>query len=81
MRRRIELDLAARRRYSVFDISLEGIPYQVVALLAYEDVTRERLDRVFGVAINLDWARENYFNDILKQVAQIGGLSEPRRSR
>ena len=73
MRRRIESDLAARRRYSVFDTSIGGIPYQVVALLAYEGVTRERIDRVFGVAINLDWARDNYFNDILKQVAQIAG--------
>ena len=35
--------------------------------------TRERLDRVFGVAVNLEWARDHYFNDILQQVAQIAG--------
>ena len=39
----------------------------------YEGTTRERLDRVFGVAVNLDWARDHYFNDILQQVAQIAG--------
>jgi two-component system, OmpR family, phosphate regulon sensor histidine kinase PhoR len=73
LRQRVESDMAARRRYSIFDTSIDGIPYQVVALLAYEGVTRERLDRVFGVAVNLEWARNNYFNDILQQVAQVAG--------
>jgi two-component system, OmpR family, phosphate regulon sensor histidine kinase PhoR len=73
LRKRIESDIAGRRRYSVFDTSIGGVPYQVVALLAYEDMARERLDRVFGVAVNLEWARAHYFNDILRQVAQIAG--------
>ena len=72
-RRRIESDVVERRRYSVFDTSIEGIPYQVVALLVYDGVTRERLDRVFGVAVNLNWARDHYFSDILQQVVQIAG--------
>ena len=50
-----------------------GARYQVIALVAYEGMTRERLDRVFGVAVNLEWARAHYFNDILQQVAQIAG--------
>ena len=73
LRQRVESDVATRRRYSIFDTSIDGIPYQVVALLAYEGVTRERLDRVFGVAVNLEWARNNYFNDILQQVSQVAG--------
>jgi signal transduction histidine kinase len=73
LRQRVESDLAARRRYSIFDTAIDGIPYQVVALLAYEGVTRERLDRVFGVAVNLEWARNNYFTDILQQVSQVAG--------
>jgi two-component system phosphate regulon sensor histidine kinase PhoR len=73
LRQRVESDIAARRRYSVFDTSIGGAPYQVVALLAYEGAARERLDRVFGVAVNLEWARDHYFNDILQQVAQIAG--------
>jgi signal transduction histidine kinase len=36
-------------------------------------MTRERSDRVFGVAINLKWARQHYFNNILQEVAQIAG--------
>jgi signal transduction histidine kinase len=73
LRRRVGSDIAARRRYSIFDTPIDGVPHQVVALLVYEGVTRQRLDRVFGVAVNLEWARNNYFNDILQQVAQIPG--------
>ena len=73
LRQRVESDIAARRRYSVFDTSIGGAPYQVVALVAYEGAARQRLDRVFGVAVNLGWARAHYFNDILQQVAQIAG--------
>jgi two-component system phosphate regulon sensor histidine kinase PhoR len=73
LRQRVESDIARRRRYSVFDTSIGGTRYQIVALLAYEGTTRERLDRVFGIAVNLQWARNHYFNDILQQVAQIAG--------
>ena len=73
LRRRVESDLAQRRRYSMFDMSIEGVEYQVVALLTYEGSTRERLERVFGVAVNLGWVRDQYFSDILEQVAQIAG--------
>jgi two-component system, OmpR family, phosphate regulon sensor histidine kinase PhoR len=73
LRRRVELDIAKRRRYSVFETSIGGAQYQVVALLTYEGITRERLDRVFGTAVNLEWVRSHYFNDILQQVAQIAG--------
>jgi len=73
LQQRIGSDVAARRRYSVFDMSVKGVRYQIVALLAYEGITRERIDHVFGVAVNLDWARDHYFNSILQQVAQIAG--------
>jgi two-component system phosphate regulon sensor histidine kinase PhoR len=73
LQQRVKADIAQRRRYSAFDMSIGGVAYQVVALLTYEDSTRERLDRVFGVAINLQWARDHYFSDILQQVAQIAG--------
>src|SRR4029453_11609492 len=43
LRRRIESDIAERRRYSVFDASIEGARYQVVVLLTYQGITRERL--------------------------------------
>ena len=73
LRERVGEDVASRRRYSVFDTTIGGVSYQVVALLAYDSVTRERLERVFGVAVNLGWARDHYFNGILQQVTQVAG--------
>jgi signal transduction histidine kinase len=73
LRRRVESDIAASRRYSVFDTLIAGTPYQVVALLTYEGPSRERIDRIFGVAVNIEWARKHYFNDLLQEVARIAG--------
>jgi two-component system, OmpR family, phosphate regulon sensor histidine kinase PhoR len=73
LRRRVDLDIGASRRYSVFDTSIGGIPYQVVALLSYEGTSREHIDRIFGVAVNVEWARTHYFNDLLLEVARIAG--------
>ena len=42
LRQRVESDLAARRRYSVFDMAIGGVRYQVVALLSYEGATENR---------------------------------------
>ena len=74
LRQRVEVDVAAAPPvFGVRHVDRRRVRYQVVALLTYEGMTRERLDRVFGVAINLEWARDHYFNDILQQVAQIAG--------
>jgi two-component system phosphate regulon sensor histidine kinase PhoR len=75
LRERVERDIRGRRRYSTFDWVLAGIPYQVVALISYDSPARERASRVFGVAVNLDWARDHYFAEIVQQVAQIAGTS------
>ena len=81
LRQRVESDVAARRRYSMFDTSIEGDRYQVLALLTYEGVTRERLDRVFGVAVNLDWARITISTTSCSRWLRSPGAPAPRRSR
>jgi two-component system phosphate regulon sensor histidine kinase PhoR len=73
LRRRIERDVAVRRRHSTFDLTIAGVPYQVIALLSYDSVARERLDRVFGLAVNLDWVRNHYFRAIVQEVARVAG--------
>ncbi len=75
LRDRIERDVRGRRRYSTFDLAVAGVPYQVVALISYDSPARERADRIFGVAVNLNWARDHYFADIVRQVAQIAGTT------
>jgi two-component system phosphate regulon sensor histidine kinase PhoR len=73
LRRRIDADVAAGRRYSIFEATLGGSPYQVVALISYRDVPREQLDSVFGFMVNLAWVRQEYFEGITDQVSQLGG--------
>jgi signal transduction histidine kinase len=69
---RIDKDCAEGRRFSVFDLAAD-VPYQVVALVSYADPLREQPAAVLGFMVNLNWAREHYFADLVAQVALIEG--------
>lgn len=69
---RIDKDCAEGRRFSVFDLD-GGSPYQVVALVSYSDQLREEPAGVIGFMVNLNWARDHYFADLVDQVARIEG--------
>jgi two-component system, OmpR family, phosphate regulon sensor histidine kinase PhoR len=71
LRERVEALAAARFRYAVFDMTLGGEPYQIVARLVYADPLQEQLHSVIGFTVNLGWVRTSYFSDILSQVAPI----------
>ena len=74
---RVRKDAERSRRLSAFEITLEGIPYQVVAQLNYRDVYREQLSEAIGFTVNLAWVREHYFRDLSKQVWDVsGGVAE-----
>jgi signal transduction histidine kinase len=64
-------DAALGRPYSIFEVTLDGTPYQVVALLRYTDHLRERLASARGFLVNLPWVREHYFAELTQQVARI----------
>jgi len=71
---RIRSDAARGRRFSTFEIELAGVLYQVVARLIYSDPRREQLEGIFGFTVNLAWVRENYFQEVTRQVSRIGGV-------
>lgn len=71
---RIEKDVAERQRFSVFEINVAGVRYQVVARLLYRDALREHAEGAFGFTVNLDWVREHYFPEITGQVARMDGV-------
>jgi two-component system phosphate regulon sensor histidine kinase PhoR len=71
LRERVETYGAARFRYVVFDMTLGGEPYQIVARLVYADPLQEQLHSVIGFTVNLAWVRRSYFSDILSQVAPL----------
>ena len=69
---RLLQDAALGRRFSIFEIRLKSVVYQVVARLLYRDAFREQLDGVFGFTVNLQWVTKNYFPELTDQVAHIG---------
>jgi signal transduction histidine kinase len=71
---RIGADVARRRRFSMFEASLGGVPYQIVVRLMYRDSRREQLAGIYGFTVNLRWVREHYFQEVTRQVSRIGGV-------
>ena len=69
--RPITADAARGRSVSLFQTSLNGVPYQVVAQLVYADVYRQQLSSVYGFTVNLPWVRQHYFEELTRQVWTI----------
>ncbi len=69
-------DISRARRFSMFETSIGGVPYQVVARLLYSDSRREHLAAVFGFTVNLEWVRKHYFPEITQQMASIGSVRD-----
>jgi len=72
---RIAVDAAQGHRFSTFELTLDGVPYQVVTRLLYRDQLQEQLEAAFGFTVNLSWVRARYFTDLTQQVARIGNAS------
>lgn len=68
---RIGPDSAARRTYSVFEVDLAGVRYQIVARLGYRDALHDHPSTIIGFTINLPWVRSEYFSQIVSQVARM----------
>lgn len=59
--------------FSVVDTSVNGVPYQVVVHRLFEPGGGNRLVAFVAFTVNLDWVRRQYFGELLRQVATIGG--------
>jgi signal transduction histidine kinase len=68
---RIEADVRQRREYSVFELSLQGHPYQVVALVHYRDDLRLEPTGVVGFMVDIAWARQHYFPQLTDEVSRM----------
>ena len=69
---RIGRDTSDRRAHSIFEMSIAGVPYQVIARPAYGRTATS--NGGFAVLVNLSWVRTNYFSVITDQVSRIGSL-------
>jgi signal transduction histidine kinase len=70
---RVMQDAWQARRFSIFQLEVNGAPYQVIALLSYHDRLGERPAGAVGFMVNMTWVRQHYFSEIAEQVAQIEG--------
>src|SRR5262249_22540331 len=67
------------RRFSVFATEIGNADYQVVAVISYTDATRGQPVSLLGYVVNLAWAREHYFQELVDQVAAIEGTDHSVR--
>jgi signal transduction histidine kinase len=70
---RVMRDAAQWRRFSIFDLRIGDQRYQVVSRLRYTDSAQHEVQSVFGFVVNVGWVRQNYFDEIIKQVGRIAG--------
>jgi signal transduction histidine kinase len=73
---RFEHEAARGSRTAVFQTTIGGDVYQVIARLLYGDEVGTALIGVFGFTVNLSWVRQHYLPDMARQVAQIAGMSD-----
>lgn len=72
--RRVMRDAEQGRRFSLFETTIGGVPYQIVVRLLYQDVFREHLAGAFGFTVNLPWVREHYFTQLTDQMSHIAAV-------
>jgi signal transduction histidine kinase len=53
--------------FVVLETTVDGVPYQIVARLFRRDPLRQDIDVIFGFMVNLTWARQYYYADLLQQ--------------
>jgi signal transduction histidine kinase len=70
---RVDRDIADGKRFSAFDVRLDGVTYQVFVQLDYADEAHGRVSVVRGFMVNVDWIRQHYFRELAAQVGRIRG--------
>ena len=60
-------------RFITFESQIDGAPYQTVAHLLYSGEVGVRLFAVVGFTVNMNWVREHYFRDFIRDIHDIVG--------
>lgn len=66
-------NLSTGARFVTFESQIDGAPYQTVAHLLYSGEVGVRLFAVVGFTVNLNWVREHYFRDFIRDIHDIVG--------
>ncbi|MGE3843446.1 MAG: sensor histidine kinase [Vicinamibacterales bacterium] len=73
---RMAADAALGRRFSLFETEIDGVIYQVVARLIYADQLRQEPTGALGFMVNVRWARDHYFPEVISQVAGMQWVTD-----
>lgn len=65
--------LSSGARFVTFESQIDDAPYQTVAHLLYSGEVGVRLFAVVGFTVNLNWVREHYFRDFIRDIHDIVG--------
>jgi len=60
-------------RFVTFESQIDGAPYQTIAHLLYSGEVGVRLFAVVGFTVNMNWVREHYFRDFIRDIHEIVG--------
>ena len=60
-----------RTRFIVFETTINGKPYQVVARPIYVPPSRTKLHSIVGFMVNIDWVKTHYFNDLVSEFVRV----------
>lgn len=61
-------------RFALEETSIAGVRYQSVAQLMYEgEGSQARLAAIVGFLVDLDWVRQRYFGEFIKQIQEVIG--------
>jgi signal transduction histidine kinase len=60
-------------RFVVFETTIDGEPYQVVARPVYAPPSRASLHSIVGFTVNISWIRAHYFTDLLTDLSRVIG--------
>jgi signal transduction histidine kinase len=70
---RIAVDARQARRFSVFETTIDGSRYQIVARLFYGADRHQEPKAILGFTINLEWVQQHYFALLLSDAAWTSG--------
>jgi signal transduction histidine kinase len=76
---RVRTSARTGTHFAVHDLVIEGVRYQSVAQLMYEgEGDLARLAASVGFLVDLDWVRQHYFGDFMRQIQAI--MADPTLS-
>jgi signal transduction histidine kinase len=62
---------ALRTRAILFETTIQGEPYQVIARPVYVPPSRTTLQGVVGFTVNINWVRAHYFSELTAELSRV----------